>query len=229
MNLILTCEHASNRVPVSYQACFLGVQDTLASHRGWDPGSAQMAKCFRRLIKPRPPLFQTNTTRLLVEPNRSLGHPKLFSEFTRELSSNDKQAILKKFYFPHRNAVHDWIASHVSSDSPVLHLSIHSFTPEFQGEVRNSDIGLLYDPGRPLEKAYCRKWSTAIAQARPDLKVRKNYPYRGIADGFTTWLRKQFLPDQYLGIELEVNQAHLDSTRTWQLISTVLAKTLPAS
>jgi len=36
--------------------------------------------------------------------------------------------------------------------------------------------------------------------------VRFNYPYLGKADGFTTYLRKQF-PANYMGIELEVNQA----------------------
>ncbi|MEO8932838.1 MAG: N-formylglutamate amidohydrolase, partial [Xanthomarina sp.] len=34
---------------------------------------------------------------------------------------------------------------------------------------------------------------------------RFNYPYLGKADGFTSYLRKQF-PKNYLGIEIEVNQ-----------------------
>jgi hypothetical protein len=39
--------------------------------------------------------------------------------------------------------------------------------------------------------------------------VRRNYPYRGTADGFTTYLRRQFSARKYLGIELEVNQSLL--------------------
>ena len=39
----------------------------------------------------------------------------------------------------------------------------------------------------------------------PELSVRFNYPYLGKADGFPTYLRKLF-PDNYSGIELEVNQ-----------------------
>jgi hypothetical protein len=35
--------------------------------------------------------------------------------------------------------------------------------------------------------------------------VRFNYPYLGKADGFTTFMRKQF-PKNYIGIEIEVNQ-----------------------
>ncbi len=227
MKLILTCEHASNRVPAAYHNCFRGKGKVLAGHRGWDPGALLVAKIFKRELRPHPPLFQTNATRLLVEPNRSLGHANLFSEFTRDLSDSQKNAILAKFYFPHRNAVHQWIAEHVSSTQPVVHLSIHSFTPKLHGEVRNADIGLLYDPRRQTEKVFCRRWSDEISRQRPGLKVRRNYPYRGAADGLTTWLRKQFSPDQYLGIELEFNQIHLASSRSWQAISADVARLCP--
>ncbi len=33
-----------------------------------------------------------------------------------------------------------------------------------------------------------------------------NYPYRGASDGLTTHLRKRFHVNEYLGIELEINQ-----------------------
>jgi len=42
----------------------------------------------------------------------------------------------------------------------------------------------------------------------PGLRVRRNYPYRGAADGLTTHLRRQLGP-RYLGVELEINQALL--------------------
>jgi hypothetical protein len=39
----------------------------------------------------------------------------------------------------------------------------------------------------------------------PDQRIRMNYPYLGKADGFTTSLRQEF-QEQYIGIELELNQ-----------------------
>jgi len=39
--------------------------------------------------------------------------------------------------------------------------------------------------------------------------VRRNYPYAGKNDGFTTYLRRRFPSDAYLGIELEINQKHV--------------------
>ena len=37
--------------------------------------------------------------------------------------------------------------------------------------------------------------------------MRRNYPYRGSSDGLTTTLRGLFADPDYLGIEIEVNQA----------------------
>jgi len=39
--------------------------------------------------------------------------------------------------------------------------------------------------------------------------VRRNFPYKGCNDGFTSTLRKKFPNDAYLGIELEINQKNL--------------------
>jgi predicted N-formylglutamate amidohydrolase len=88
----------------------------------------------------------------------------------------------------------------------VIHLSIHSFTPELSGVVRDADIGLLYDPARRYEKKLCREWRKKIITINPAIgRVRMNYPYRGTSDGFTTYLRKK-MKGSYLGIEVEINQ-----------------------
>jgi hypothetical protein len=39
--------------------------------------------------------------------------------------------------------------------------------------------------------------------------VRRNYPYLGVGDGLRTALRGVFSEEEYIGIELEVNQALL--------------------
>jgi hypothetical protein len=49
------------------------------------------------------------------------------------------------------------------------------------------------------------------------LKVRKNYPYKGISDGLTTSLRKQYTQKNYCGIEIEINQKHFfESSKIWR-------------
>ena len=61
----------------------------------------------------------------------------------------------------------------------------------------------------------------------PDLSIRCNYPYKGNADGFTTYLRKQFSEKKYLGIELEINQKHIiTSNLTWERIKHQLGESV---
>jgi predicted N-formylglutamate amidohydrolase len=101
---------------------------------------------------------------------------------------------------------------------------VHSFTPVLAGEVRTCDIGLLYDPRREAEGKFAEAWRKGLAERLPGFRIRKNYPYRGAADGFTTYLRKQF-PRSYLGIELELNQKHV-GTRHWSDLELALTATL---
>jgi predicted N-formylglutamate amidohydrolase len=203
--LVLTCEHAGNRVPPRYARLFQEHEDLLASHRGWDPGALELARLMARRLAA--PLVSTTVTRLLVEPNRSPHHPALFSRVSAGLDDNAKQRVLAAYYTPHRERVRELVRSHVDAGSRVVHVGVHTFTPELNGEVRRADVGLLYDPRRSRERALCAAWAAALNATHPGLRVRKNYPYRGAADGLTTSLRTEFPPDAYLGIELEVNQA----------------------
>jgi predicted N-formylglutamate amidohydrolase len=226
--LILTCEHGGHRVPAAYRSLFRGADQILTSHRGWDPGSLAMGKTFQRMLGA--PLFLNTVTRLLVEPNRSIGHRQLFSEFTTNVDPIDRETILAKYYYAHRDRIEEWIASQVRSSQCVVHLSMHTFTSKLNGQTRKADVGLLYDPGRKLEWRLCSRWRSAIKQLRDDVLVRRNYPYLGKADGFTTYLRRHFPADRYLGIELEVNQRWpAGNEAEWRRLRKDLATTLSAS
>ncbi|NJW55731.1 N-formylglutamate amidohydrolase, partial [Salinimicrobium sp. CDJ15-91] len=94
----------------------------------------------------------------------------------------------------------------------VLHISVHTFTPELEGEVRTADVGLLFDPAREEEADFCKRFQKSLFKQDKELQVKFNYPYLGIDDGFTTYLRQKF-PKQYLGIELEVNQKFIKGNK----------------
>ncbi len=202
LKLILTCEHAGKEVPKEYNQLFLKTGSALHSHRGFDPGALDLFLHLRDLA-----FFDKflTVTRLLVETNRSLHHPKLFSNLSKHLSKREKKKLLEDYYFPYRSSVEDQIRRTISEGETVLHLSVHTFTPVLNGQVRMTDIGLLYDPARVGEKKFCKALKRRINRYDPGLRVRFNYPYRGTADGFTTFLRKKF-PEHYLGVEIEVNQ-----------------------
>lgn len=212
---LLTCEHGGNRVPAAYRPLFPRAGGVLAGHRGWDPGARVLARALAAGLDAG--LFVATTSRLLVDLNRSPGHPDLFSRYTRVLAPDRRQAILDRYYTPYREAVEAAVRAHCRAGRRVVHLSAHSFTPRLHGAERRADLGLLYDPRRAGERRFCRRLQLCLRGVLPDLRVRRNYPYRGRADGLTTWLRRRFNAESYLGIELELNQriARGDARR-WQ-------------
>lgn len=207
--LILSCEHGGNRVPAPYTYLFktAKAQAALNSHRGWDIGALAVAKALAHQLDL--PLFAHDITRLLVDPNRSLGHPKLYSEFSKPLDTTERKILLDRCYHPHRTQIEAAIAAAIREKGSVLHLAVHSFTPILDGVTRRAEVALLYDPRRPNEKALCRFWQSHLTALAPDLKIRRNTPYRGNADGLTTALRRKHGAARYLGIEIEINQALL--------------------
>jgi len=202
---LITCEHAGNRIPRAHAALFRGAQRALASHRGWDPGALQLARGLARALDC--PLLAVRWSRLLVEANRSLGHPRLWSRFTAPLPEAERERILARCWRPHRQAVEAAVAAGAARGRRVVHVAVHSFTPRLGGERRNADVGLLYDSRRTREAQLCRRWAAILRRSDPELRVRFNYPYRGSADALATGLRRRYAQSRYLGVEIEINQA----------------------
>ena len=227
--LIITCEHSGNQIPEEYQYLFKDHRDLLHSHRGYDIGALELARCISKQLSA--PLFAAEVSRLFVDLNRSLYRHTLFSEITRRLCADEKKSILDNYYYPHRRQVESETAKLISSHYKVLHIAVHSFTPCLNNKERSVDIGLLYNPQRKYEKAFCREWKHCIRERRQDVCVRFNYPYLGKPDGMAAHLRKQFTDENYIGVEFEVNQKHVsDSNGNWiklrNDISNSLAQTI---
>ena len=133
---------------------------------------------------------------------------------------------MSHYYRPYRARIEEHIAQKIASGERVIHVSAHSFTRILDGCARTTDIGLLYDPSRSFETRVCCAWQERLTATAPGLRVRRNYPYRGTADGFTSYLRTRFPNKRYAGIELEVSQGFpLASAREGRLGS----KSMPAA
>jgi predicted N-formylglutamate amidohydrolase len=221
---LVSCEHGGNRIPARYREFFTGFGPQLSSHRGYDAGALSMARDLARALGS--PLFVATTSRLLIDLNRSIGHPRLYSEATRLAPTAVRREILERYYLAYRNEVELAIAKAAAEGSRVVHISSHSFTPVLDGRVRNADIGLLYDPSRNGELELCRRWQASLRTHVPGLNIRRNYPYAGKADGFTAYLRRRFPDDAYLGIELEINQKHVfKGGRHWRALRSLVTET----
>lgn len=204
---IVSCEHGGNEVPREFAELFAGHEETLESHRGWDPGAREIAEYLGRELPAL--VFCAGITRLLIEFNRSLHHSQLFSSFSKDMDE-ERKTIALGLYHKYRNGVIEKISELRRQGREVVHLSIHTFTPVLDGEERHADIGALFDPQRPEEKEFSEKLIANLRLALPGYIVRDNYPYLGTDDGFTTYLRKAF-PEKYIGLELEINQKHLET------------------
>ena len=223
--VLITCEHGGNRVPAAYRALFEPHGEVLATHRGWDPGALTLAREMAAAFGA--PLFASTTTRLLIDMNRSIGTRQLYSEFTRTLSAAARREIVAGHYRPHLDGVEAWVRATLREGRKVVHIASHSFTPEIDGQVRSADIGLLYDPGRRGEVGFSTLWIDALHRLRPELRLRRNYPYLGKGDGLTARLRRAYPDEAYVGIELEVNQQFVSrGGRPWPKLRATIIESL---
>jgi predicted N-formylglutamate amidohydrolase len=227
-SFIITCEHGGNRIPATYERLFRGQSTVLNSHRGYDAGARVLARALARAYKA--PLVTSTVSRLLIDLNRSLGHPQLYSAATRGAPAALRAQIVNDHYFPYRLRVERLVTQAVLRGRRVIHISSHSFTPALNGKVRGADVGLLYDPGRRAEAELCAHWKAALAQCAPQLHVRRNYPYAGKGDGLTSHLRRHFPNNAYVGIELEVNQRIVHAAgQPWTALRRILIESLRAA
>lgn len=215
LSVVLSCEHGGNRIPAEYNPLFEGAEGILKTHRGYDIGAAELFGYLKDAVAYS---HCATISRLIVDVNRSLYRRSLFSEFTKGLNQKEKQTILDAFYFSYRDPFKEKIFALLKAGKSVMHLSVHSFTPEYNGTVRQTDFGILYHPGRPKEKRFAKIWKEEIKSVLPGYRTRFNYPYQGKPDGHVRYFRDREA-HQYLGIELEMNQKHAGNTELYSKLA----------
>ena len=222
--LFISCEHAVNTVPEQYLHLFHKHEAVLQTHRAIDFGALEIAMHFSQIFDCD--YNVASVTRLLIDCNRSLTNADCYSEFTQALPKHEKQKLIDEHYLPYRTKTEALIQKHIDRGNQVLHISCHSFTPVFNGVTRNAGICFLYDPSRHGEQEVAREWRGLLSQYTPQYRVRMNYPYRGVSDGFTSTLRKKHLEKNYLGLELEINQTLVEDKESFPKLIHVLSESL---
>src|SRR5688500_616803 len=99
MRLVLSCEHARATVPRRYARLFRNTGDLLRTHRACDWGALPVARALRQALSA--PLIEAEVTRLLIDLNRPLRHPKVFSDLSRGLSAAERTALIARYHAPH--------------------------------------------------------------------------------------------------------------------------------
>ncbi len=224
-SLVLSCEHASPRIPRRYLYLFEGDEGVLRSHRAYDPGALEVARALARRFGVD--VHAGRWSRLLVDLNRSPSNRAVFSAWSRKLPAHERAVLSSEVHARHHDAVAEAVRE-AMRHRPVVHVSVHTFAPRLRGVVRKADVGLLYDPGRTFEREVVTRWKQRLEQW-PELTVRRNYPYRGVSDGLTRRLRRAFPDRRYAGIELELDHGLLESPTTWGWLRRAVVESLAAT
>lgn len=205
--IILTCEHGGNQIPAGFKKQFKADSQVLKTHRGLDIGVLEIAKLMQKKLKA--PFVYSTTSRLVVDLNRTLKNPTLFSEFMQPLPKATLKKILAKYYFPHWQKVRKNLKTVLKLNKRAVHVAVHSMTDQLNGQKRKMHLALLYNPVFKNEVGFSSLWIAELRKEFPDYIIARNKPYRGDGDGLTCELRKENKPDNYIGLEIELNQGML--------------------
>jgi predicted N-formylglutamate amidohydrolase len=144
---VLVCDHASNRVPKRLGN--LGLEpDLLADHIGWDPGAADVARRLATHLDS--PLVLSGYSRLVIDCNRPLGHAESIAERSAGvsipgnlgLSPLERSIRIDALFRPYHAAIAGLLDRR--SHRPTLLISIHSFTPILNCQLRPWHIGISH-------------------------------------------------------------------------------------
>jgi len=144
-HIVLTCEHATNDLPHDYSWSENDKRNFVDEHWGLDIGAFDAAHNLAKELKCV--FVHSLYSRLLLDPNRSIVSDTLFRKFgdgkevelNKDLTYEEEQSRIKRFYLSYCEALRE-ISLNVD---PTYVLSIHSFTPIYQGESRSMEIGVL--------------------------------------------------------------------------------------
>ena len=179
---VLTCEHASNFIPDSYER--LGLPEAeLRRHIAWDIGAGAVARALAAMIDA--PLFLAGYSRLLIDCNRPIGSVTsipMVSEMTRipgneGLIQAERDERARDFYWPFQDAVSAHLDQRKAAGRETIVLGIHSFTPVFKGFARPWHAGILFRKSAEFGH------SLVEALQSPGLTIVANEPYRIGDDG----------------------------------------------
>lgn len=176
--LILTCEHASRRVPRPLRSSAAD-REILASHWGYDIGAATVT---REVVRRTGSLaLLARFSRLVCDANR---HAEDATWIRREvegqvLSFNARVDAAeigrrrRRYYEPYHHAVDEVLRRRLAAGGDVLLLSVHSFTPVFGEDRRDMEVGVLFND----HAAVAQRLERALAAT--GLRAALNEPYSG--------------------------------------------------
>ena len=201
--LLIICEHASRTLPERYGDLGLS-KDARESHIAWDPGALAVARGISAALDAT--LVSQRFSRLIYDCNRPPEAPGAMPEKSeiypipgnQNLGAEERKARTEALYIPFHDAVRGLIAERKARGQETVVVTIHSFTPVFNGKPRAVELGILHDADSRLAD----EMLTAAADA-PLYKTERNEPY-GPQDGVTHTLILHGVSNGFRNVMIEV-------------------------
>lgn len=176
--LILTCEHASNKIPEKYNN--LGLSDKLLdTHIARDKGCKELTTILAKKIGCT--AFLAGYSRLFIDYNRRENEKSLILDESDKiiisgnvnLSKEERDYRIENFHRPYYKAIFAKIENMQKKGIKPCIFSIHSFTPQLKGGIyRPWNAGILYVKENPFAMNLL-----AGLKMHKDLLVDANVPY----------------------------------------------------
>ncbi|MDR4307880.1 N-formylglutamate amidohydrolase [Chelatococcus sambhunathii] len=204
--LVLTCDHASNRVPPPYGDLGLGAA-SFERHIAYDIGMRGVTAMLAERLGAT--AVMSTFSRLLIDPNRGEDDPTLVMRLSdgdlvpgnARVDRAEVERRVARYHRPYHAAITERLdALLAKGETPVL-LAMHSFTPRWKTFARPWHVGLLWD----LDDRLARPLLEAL-RAEGDIEVGDNEPYDGalIGDGMNRHGTNRGLPHALVEIRQDL-------------------------
>lgn len=171
---LITCDHATNRVPDWVNGGCLGLDpEDMQRHIAYDVGAAGMTRLLAEALES--PAILSDFSRLVIDPNRGEDDPTLLMKLydgtiipaNRHADDAERERRLNALHRPYHNAYADL----VSRREDVVVCAVHSFTPQLKGRPpRPWEVGVLYASDDRLAlpfMAACRAQGWCVGDNEP--------------------------------------------------------------
>lgn len=175
---LITCDHATNRVPDWLGDLGIGAED-MGRHIAYDPGARGVALALGRLLDS--PVICSDFSRLVIDPNRGEDDPTLVMKLydgtlipaNRHVSAAEVEQRLNRLYRPYH-------AAYAALAEGRAICAIHSFTPCLKARApRPWHLGVLYSH---LDARLSRALIDRLRH-EADICLGDNEPYSGHLPG----------------------------------------------